>query len=274
MKRRSNTRRKRQRRQFRRRLIQFDLHKAMFVLPNLFTTSSIFCGVYAIIHVSNFPTHQQLYQASLAVFFGAFFDMADGRIARLTKTQSEFGVQLDSLADLVTFGIAPGIIVYHWAFHSMGLLGVFISFTYVASSAIRLARFNVLAAHSTELSPHFIGLPTPLAAGTLISLVMYHQRTIQGPVVAHEGVVALILILAYLMVSNVRYRNFKDLKKGKKPLIILSILTAILMVLAITYRPTFAILSFFCGYLLMGLADELVHFSRQKLGGSTNEQES
>ena len=91
----------------------------MFVLPNLFTVSSIFCGVYAIIHVSGIPTHQELYQASLAVFFGAFFDMADGRVARLTKTQSEFGVQLDSLADLVTFGIAPGIIVYHWAFHSM-----------------------------------------------------------------------------------------------------------------------------------------------------------
>lgn len=244
----------------------------MFVLPNLFTISSVFCGVYAIIHVSGFPTHQELYQASLAVFFGAFFDMADGRVARLTKTQSEFGVQLDSLADLITFGLAPAIIAYHWAFHSMGLAGVFICFIYVACSAIRLARFNVLAAHSTELSPHFIGMPTPLAAGTLISLIMFHQRTIQQPVSASQNVVALLVILAYLMVSNVRYRNFKDVKKGKKPLIILASLTVVLVILAITYRPTFAILCFFCGYLLMGLTDEVIAFTKSKVRNSNSNE--
>lgn len=237
--------------------MRFDLQKAMFVLPNLFTTSSIFCGIYAIVRVSGMPTHHELYQACIAVFFGAFFDMIDGRVARLTRTQSEFGVQLDSLADLITFGVAPAIIAYRWALEPLQLLGVFIAFIYVACGAIRLARFNVLASHSKDLSPYFIGLPIPLAAGTLISLVMLHQRSVRAPLENNQGFILFFLCLALLMVSNIRYRNFKDLKKERQPLLILGATLTSLVLLGVVYRPTFAIVCFFFSYVLMGIVETL-----------------
>jgi len=238
--------------------MNFDLHKAMFVLPNLFTTSSIFCGVYAIIRVSGMPTHHEIYQACIAVFFGAFFDMIDGRVARLTRTQSDFGVQLDSLADLITFGVAPAVITYRWALESLHLMGVFIAFVYVACGAIRLARFNVLATRSETLSPYFIGLPIPLAAGTFISVVVLHLRRDQGLLQNTQGLIAFFLSLAFLMVSNIRYRNFKDVKREKRPLIILGITLASLVLLGVVYRPTFAIVCFFLAYLAMGLIETLL----------------
>ena len=250
-------------RRFRRPRVKFDLSKAMFVLPNLFTTSSIFCGVYAIVHVSNGPSPQDFYHACVAVFFGAFFDMIDGRVARLTRTQSDFGVQLDSLADLVTFGVAPAIIVYQWALAPLELLGIAISFVYVACGAIRLARFNVLAANSTELSPHFIGLPIPLAAGTLTCVVMFHQRTMEGALTEPAGAISLLLLIACLMVSNVRYRNFKDVKKGSTPFYVLLTLAGLLVGLGAVYRPTLAIVTFFFGYVLMGLIESFIGLVRK-----------
>src|SRR5689334_6823759 len=130
----------------RRRRRKFDLQRAMFVLPNLFTVSSIFCGFYAITLCLDAPEPIHLYNAALAIFFGMFFDMADGRVARLTKTQSDFGVQLDSLADVVSFGVAPAVLLWRWALSSLGITGLVIGFIYVACGALRLARFNVLAA--------------------------------------------------------------------------------------------------------------------------------
>src|SRR4051794_37418047 len=111
---------RRNKRLARARLLAFDLRRAMFVLPNLFTLSSIFCGFYAFVLASGDPGPKQFYQASLAVFFGLFFDMADGRVARMTRTQSDFGVQLDSLADLITFGAAPAVIVHKWGLTTLG----------------------------------------------------------------------------------------------------------------------------------------------------------
>src|SRR6476661_10778473 len=104
------------------------LRKLMFVLPNLFTVSSIFCGFYAMTLCSGSATPVQLYEAALSIFFAIFFDGFDGRVARLTKTQSEFGVELDSLADVMSFGVAPGLLVYKWALSSLGFAGLFISF--------------------------------------------------------------------------------------------------------------------------------------------------
>lgn len=121
------------------------LRKLMFVLPNLFTVTSIFCGFYAITLCSGEAEPVQLYQAALAILFAMFFDGFDGRVARLTKTQSDFGMQLDSLADVMSFGAAPALLVYKWALAPMGFWGLFISFAFMACGAMRLARFNVLA---------------------------------------------------------------------------------------------------------------------------------
>src|SRR6267378_8324 len=112
----------------RRRRPRVNLRKLMFVLPNLFTVSSIFCGVYSITLSAGEPTGDNFYRAAVAIFFDAF----DGRVARLTRTQSEFGVELDSLADVVTFGVAPAILVYKWALAGMGLFGIVICSIYAA----------------------------------------------------------------------------------------------------------------------------------------------
>src|SRR5438445_4973337 len=156
----------------RRRRRRPNLRKLMFVLPNLFTVSSIFCGIYSIMLSAGEATGDNFYRAAIAVFFGNFFDAFDGRVARMTKTQSEFGVELDSLADVITFGVAPAILVYKWALAGMGTGGIAISSIYAACGAIRLARFNVIAHAESGTQRYFIGLPIPLAAGMLVSLVI------------------------------------------------------------------------------------------------------
>src|SRR5512134_155052 len=140
---------------------QINFRKLMFVLPNLFTVTSIFCGFYALTLCAGDASPQHLYQAALAVFFAAFFDAFDGRVARLTRTQSDFGVQIDSLADVISFGVAPSIMVYEWALKDLRIVfgvdvGLFVAFTFAACGAIRLARFNVLAARGHGSSKYFI----------------------------------------------------------------------------------------------------------------------
>jgi CDP-diacylglycerol--serine O-phosphatidyltransferase len=168
------------------------LRKLLFVLPNLFTVSSIFCGFYAATLCTGEASPAQLYQAALAIFFGIFFDGFDGRVARLTKTQSQFGMELDSLADVVTFGAAPALLVYRWALQPLGIGGIFIGFMFAACGALRLARFNVLALKEEEqkklaaasgtplakthsASHFFVGLPIPLGAGVVISMIIAHH---------------------------------------------------------------------------------------------------
>src|SRR5271165_1425679 len=124
------------------------LDKLKFVLPNLFTVTSIFCGFYALTLCSGDPSPAQLYQAALAILFAMFFDGFDGRVARLTRTQSQFGVELDSLADVVSFGVVPAMLLYKWALAELGLLGLLVCFSFASCGALRLARFNVLAQRS------------------------------------------------------------------------------------------------------------------------------
>lgn len=245
---------------------RFNLGQAMFVLPNLFTSSSIFCGFYAIVLSSDRPGPTQLYQATLAIFFAIFFDMADGRVARMTRTQSEFGVQLDSLADVISFGVAPAVIVYHWALASLGLLGAFVAFVYIACGAMRLARFNVLAARdmAASASSYFIGLPIPLAAGVLASLVMFHQRTYATVGTRTTHILGLTLVLSYLMISNVRYRTFKDLKVTPTTLTGFGFAMAAFVAIAQTVDPAFACLTFFSTYVVLGLLEEVIFFRRRR----------
>lgn len=244
--------------------LTINLRKAMFVLPNLFTVSSIFCGFYAIVSLAGDVTPRRLYESALAIFFGIFFDMADGRVARMTRTQSAFGVQLDSLADVIVFGAAPGVVAYKWALGNLGLLGMFAGFVYVACGALRLARFNVLASRSPSSMTFFVGLPIPLAAGVVMSFVMYHQR-IYGVAPQRPGAVLLLMFgMAYLMVSNVRYRTFKDVKVSKVSLGVAAVLLATFVVIAIAIHPTFALLAFVSGYVAYGLLEEVVFFRKRR----------
>src|SRR5205085_3113799 len=144
-----------------------NLRKTFFILPNLFTLSSVFCGFFAITLCAGGQTSiDSLYQAAVAICFAYFFDLADGRVARLTKTQSDLGLQLDSLADVISFGAAPALLVYKWGLTRFGLGGIFIAFLFCGAAALRLARFNVLAMRHDAARPgkFIVGLPVPAAA--------------------------------------------------------------------------------------------------------------
>src|SRR5262249_10470979 len=150
--------------------------KTLFLLPNLITLSSIFCGFESIRLSAHAQAEGEFYRAALLIVFAMFFDMLDGRVARATKTQSAFGLQIDSLADVVSFGVAPSMLVYEWVLNGFGLLGTIASFVFCACGAIRLARFNVLSmgeqGKPAKPSKYIVGLPIPCAAGILVAIVV------------------------------------------------------------------------------------------------------
>lgn len=243
---------------------RFDLKKALFVLPNAFTASSIFCGFFAIITCTANASPDAVYKAALAIFYGMLLDMSDGRVARLTKTQSEFGREFDSLADVITFGIAPAVLVYRWGLDALGRWGMFISFLFAVSGAIRLARFNVLAIRDPVGSgKHFVGVPIPLAAAALVSLAMVHHQ-MGLDTVSTQTLVVLVIMLSYLMVSTVRYRTFKDLKLNRRSGVILLSLLGLVIYFSIVTRPSVVMMVFVWGYIAVGMVEEVVFFRRRR----------
>jgi CDP-diacylglycerol--serine O-phosphatidyltransferase len=248
--------------------MQLNLRKAMFVLPNLFTVSSILLGFYALVLCAGDPSPAQLYQAALAIFFAVFFDAFDGRVARMTKTQSDFGVQLDSLADVVSFGAAPALLVYKWALAPLGPVGFFVSFAYVACGALRLARFNVLAARGDKGSSRFfVGLPIPFAAGAIVSLVIAHYRVFRDATDAAQRVPVAIVVafLAFLMVSTVRYRTFKDVHLSPRSLAVFGFLCVAGVAVGVATRASFVLLVYVTAYVAMGVAESLLALSRPRI---------
>jgi CDP-diacylglycerol--serine O-phosphatidyltransferase len=239
------------------------LRKLMFVLPNLFTVTSIFCGFYAITLCSGEAGPVQMYQAALAIFFAMFFDGFDGRVARLTKTQSDFGVQLDSLADVISFGAAPGLLIYKWALAPLGFMGLFISFAFAACGALRLARFNVLAARN----PHggggsfFVGLPIPIAAGMLVSVIISHHAAAGGePLQASAAVPMAVAVagLSLLMVSTVRYRTFKNARPNRRSALVFMLMVLGGVVIATQFHPAWVLVACCGAYLALGLVESAV----------------
>ncbi len=194
-----------------------------------------------------------------------FFDAFDGRVARMTKTQSEFGVELDSLADVVSFGAAPSLLVYKWALAPLGFLGLVVSFAFAACGALRLARFNVLA-HRADMgsSRFFVGLPIPLAAGALVSMVIAHYRT-YGELTASADripVAVVVGVLSFLMVSTVRYRTFKDVHLSTKSLLVFAFLCIAGLAMGIVTRASFVMMVYMAAYIAMGLAEAV--FARRR----------
>ena len=180
--------------------------RGLYILPNLLTSASLFSGFYAI--VSAIKGNYQV--AAVAIIIAAVFDGLDGRVARLTKSTSKFGVEYDSLADLVAFGVAPGILAFLWGLQGFGRLGWLAAFLYVATTALRLARFNALSHAGTGSSRYFLGLPCPSAAGTVATAVLFsHHIGLAGPV-RHVSVLLMVYCLSFLMVSSVRYYSFKE----------------------------------------------------------------
>lgn len=219
--------------------------RGIYLLPNLFTIAGLFAGFYAIV------TAMEGYfnYAAVAIFVAMIMDFFDGRVARLTNTQSAFGAELDSLSDMVSFGVAPALVIYSWSLEGLGKLGWLAAFIFAAAGALRLARFNTQV--SVADKRYFQGLPIPAAAGVLASMVwLCVDSEILGDGVSMMTAV-LAIIIAILMVSNVRYYSFKEIDlKGRVPFV--AILLVVLAFVGISLDPPkILFLIFFC-YALSG----------------------
>jgi CDP-diacylglycerol--serine O-phosphatidyltransferase len=249
------------------RRVHINLRKSLFILPNLFTLSSIFCGFYAIVLCGGKATPDDLYRASLLIIFAMFFDMIDGRVARLTRTQSAFGIEIDSLADVVSFGVAPALLVYTWSLSVLGMFGIVATFAYVACGAIRLARFNVLSTDTSgrpkKPSKYILGLPIPGAAGILVSLVAANHAVDGELATRHVLVTVVVLALAFFMVSTIKFRSFKDLRLSWRTatLVLVAVGTGVMM--AVKLHVAFALGWMLTSYVAIGLFETLIGLTRR-----------
>lgn len=224
-----------------------ESRSGIYLLPNLFTTASLFAAFYSLV-ASMKGQHET---AVIAIFIGMIADGLDGRIARLTNTQTEFGAQYDSLSDMVTFGVAPSILTYSLALNLLGKVGWLIAFIYTAAVALRLARFNTQLESADKR--YFQGLPCPPAAAVMASFAwLCFQNNWQNMFIAI--VVAIMsLVVSILMVSNFRYYSFKEVDfKGTVPF--LYILVMIILFVAIAANPSWVIFIGFSLYALSGLS--------------------
>jgi CDP-diacylglycerol---serine O-phosphatidyltransferase len=205
-------------------------HRGIYLLPNLFTTGAMFAGFYAITSAINgrFET------SAIAIFIAMILDGLDGRIARLTNTQSEFGVQYDSLSDMVSFGAAPAIVMYLWILSTLGQIGLFAAFVHMAGGALRLARFNTQV--SVADRRYFQGLPSPAAAAVLAGGLWFCIENDYRPDKIVYLVSLLTITTGLLMVSNFRYSSFKEIDlKNKVPFI--ATIIAMLIISFIMVQP-------------------------------------
>ena len=216
----------------------------IYVLPNLMTTGNLFCGFFAVIQ----SIKGNFLLAAYAIVVAAIFDQLDVRLARLTRSTSKFGAEYDSLCDLVSFGMAPGVLLFLWALQPFGRLGWVACFLFVACGALRLARFNVQA-HVVEKN-YFQGLPIPMAAGIVASSVLAFQDLQLEPT-GNYGLLAMTILLALVMVSNFRFRSFKDLDlKERLPFRYLILGLGVLVVVAL--YPEVMLFVLFMGYATLG----------------------
>lgn len=219
--------------------------KGIYILPNFFTTCSLFCAFYSII--SSFNGH--FIKAAWAILFSAVFDWLDGKIARASRTISQFGIEYDSLSDLIAFGLAPGLLIYTWGLVPFGRAGWLATFLYVACTALRLARFNV---NVTNLETrYFQGLPSPAAGGMIATTVIIAHRLGWLDNSKHILVLVLTLFLSFLMVSKVRYFSLKKLEvSGTIPFQISVILLCLIVIVAA--EPHFTLFTIFSLYTISG----------------------
>jgi len=219
--------------------------KGIYLLPNLFTTTSLFAGFYAIVAAmkGNFDV------AAIAIFIAMVMDGIDGRVARLTNTQSAFGAEYDSLSDIVSFGVAPALVVYSWGLSSLGKVGWLAAFFYTAATALRLARFN--SSLGNEDKRYFQGLPCPSAAGLVSAMVwVAYDYEIPGHQLWITTAIVTVIIGA-LMVSSIRYYSFKDIDfKGHVPFV--ALLAVLMLFVFVSISPPLILLSAFGLYVLSG----------------------
>ncbi len=221
--------------------------RGIYLLPNLFTTGALFAGFYAIVQAMN----GRFEHAAVAIFIAMVLDGLDGRVARLTHTQSEFGAEYDSLSDMVSFGVAPSLVVYEWALKGLGKLGWFAAFIYCAATALRLARFNTNI--DVVDKRYFQGLPSPAAAALIAGFVwVMHDYDFSGETVRWYAVV-LSVFAGLSMVSNLPFYSFKDFNM-RKSVPFLVIFLAVLFLIVVSSYPPGVLFGLFLCYSLSGYA--------------------
>lgn len=234
--------------------------RGIYLLPNLITTAALFAGFYGIVAA----TQDKFEQACIAVFIAMILDALDGRVARMTNTQTEFGAEYDSLADMSSFGLAPALVMYEWSLGSlvdvsftMGKLGWLAAFLFVASGALRLARFNTKASNTDKR--YFQGLPSPAAAGVVIGFIWAcFDNDIEG----HEVAMIALPVIAFagiMMVSNISYYSFKDIDFHNKVPFMAMLAVVLIFVFAAINPPV----TLFGCFMLYALSGPLISLQRR-----------
>ena len=234
--------------------------RGVYLLPNILTTFGLFAGFFAII----LAIKGQYADAAVAIFIAMLWDGLDGRVARLTNTQSAFGEQYDSMADLVSFGLAPALLMYNYLLEPLGKIGWLGAFVYAAAGALRLARFNTQIA--TQDKRYFQGLPSPAAAALIAGMVWTNEMVSMEPYVGHLPSLAWVILVGagMLMVSNMRYYSFKEINlKGRSSFKLL--LLATLIIIVITIWPSAILFTFFLLYALSGMVMTLIGLRQRRL---------
>jgi CDP-diacylglycerol--serine O-phosphatidyltransferase len=230
--------------------------KGIYILPNLFTSCSLFCGCYAIIAA----TQGRYDAAAVAILISSLLDGLDGKIARFTNTTSQFGIEYDSLSDLVAFGVAPGLLVFEWSLKPFGRFGWLAVFLFVTCGALRLARFNIQKGNRE--SHHFKGLPIP-GAGVFIATAILFMNSLGDPS-EHQPIlfISAVYVLSFLMVSTIEYLSFKGMDLfRRKPFNML--VATILVFVVVAYKPALMLFLLSSLYVLSGPAQTLYRFIRK-----------
>jgi CDP-diacylglycerol--serine O-phosphatidyltransferase len=232
------------------------IRRGIYILPNLCTTASLFCGFYSIVKaLSGDPV-----SAAWAVLAAGIFDFLDGRVARLTNAESDFGIEYDSLVDLASFGLAPGILIYTWTLYGLKKFGWLAAFLYFACGAMRLARFNLQ--HNTIEEKRFQGLPIPIAAYVLVTYVIFYHHFFLSPPEGSLIVLGMTVPLSLLMVSNIRYRSFKEIDfRRRNSFFILVLLVIGIFVVAL--RPETTMFVLVISYVVSGLVESLIRMRKK-----------
>lgn len=240
--------------------------------PNWFTSAGIFCGMYAMVLATGVGVEQNFYKAAQMILFAGVFDMLDGRVARITKRGSAFGVQLDSLADVVSFGLAPALLVYAWGVSSLGVWGLAGAFAFVLCGAFRLARFNL---NNADGKPKAFGegLTITSAGATVASWVMTHAASGRTSVEHPINVLLITLVLSFLMVSSVPYRTFKAKGSARTKVIGFALFMSVMLAISVRFNLSTAFLSFGTCYVLSGPIELLLFRKRHGAWRERQEEE-
>ncbi|MBJ93820.1 MAG: CDP-diacylglycerol--serine O-phosphatidyltransferase [Rickettsiales bacterium] len=236
---------------------------------NLFTSASLFCGLYSVMVSAGAEAHESdsFYTAALLIIFAGIFDGLDGRVARLTNTQSDFGVELDSLVDVVSFGVAPAVLLFKWGLEAYGRGGLIVAFLFTLCGVFRLARFNMDAhqqGQEPKSSKYTEGLTITCAGGMVAVLVLHHAKIRATEVDSHISVLLLTLMLSYLMISTVGFRTFREFRLSPLSISMIAVGAAAVVAVLVVYDITLLLVLMGGTYIGSGLVEEAFSFTRKR----------